>query len=405
MIEDFFDKVSEAGTDGVVPLDSARGKGLNAREVATIHATHFSIVGNSEATDAVIRYLTDQKANLSGTQINTNSPGHLHVYDNRDNHVGLDEDGNIEMEIDGAYYLPYANATGDHEIIWVPPEVEGVQFEFVADEEGLVGLEIGQGLGDGLHFFSYEDVEVVPGSTITIQVHPTHPEGRITHPDGQTISLSPTFSEIGYGIEGSGYSSGGTDSPAGSKLKISEIMLVCACVQGWLLAVGGLVGVILLRQRQPENKTPVLILGIAVIVLTISTCLLGAYMVFGRSPNGSNSEGSNSMNPLPTMERLSNTPEPLSQGTSEIPQTAIAELTVVNDSSTVICYVLISPVESDDWGDDWLGSDEMLLSGNSRKFQLPEGTYHLAVLDCGDQILAEEYDVIITGLMEWTIQN
>jgi hypothetical protein len=182
-------------------------------------------------------------------------------------------------------------------------------------------------------------------------------------------------------------------------------MLVCACVQGWLLAVGGLVGVILLRQRQPENKTPVLILGIAVIVLTISTCLLGAYMVFGRSSNGSNSEGSNSMNPLPTMERLSNTPEPLSQGTSEIPQTAIAELTVVNDSSTVICYVLISPVESDDWGDDWLGSDEMLLSGNSRKFQLPEGTYHLAVLDCGDQILAEEYDVIITGLMEWTIQN
>jgi pimeloyl-ACP methyl ester carboxylesterase len=405
MITEFFKNISAANTDGVVPLESARGKGLSARQVATVHATHFSIVGNPDTINAVLRYLTDGKARLSGTVMNSNSPGHLHVYDDRGNHVGLDATGNAEIGIEGASYQPFANATGDHESIWLPPGVEGLRLEFVADEEGTVGLEIGQGMEDGLHFFSYEEVEVQPGSTVAIQVHPTDPEGQITHPDGETISLSPTFSQIGDSSEGSGVSSDESSSPARSKLRVSNAGLMCACAQGWVLVAGGLLGVVVLRRRQAENKKPILILGIAALVLTIATCLLGASLISDRSSDEATSQATATIKPSPRMEIPANSPTPSSTATPESPRTSMAELTLINDTGTDVCYVLISSVENEDWGEDWLGSDEVLSPGDSRTFQVPVGTYDLAAADCEKNFLTEQHAVDISGMMEWIIEE
>ena len=46
-----------------------------------------------------------------------------------------------------------------------------------------------------------------------------------------------------------------------------------------------------------------------------------------------------------------------------------------NTGGYAIHYVYISPTSSDDWGDDWLGSSELINSGSSRTFNVTNGTY------------------------------
>src|SRR5574341_316109 len=63
-------------------------------------------------------------------------------------------------------------------------------------------------------------------------------------------------------------------------------------------------------------------------------------------------------------------------------------LTVVNDSSLEICYVFISPSDSDSWGDDWLGEDNTIPPGESHDIAGVEpGTYDIMAADCdGNEI-------------------
>ena len=81
---------------------------------------------------------------------------------------------------------------------------------------------------------------------------------------------------------------------------------------------------------------------------------------------------------------------------------AVATLTVHNSTDRSIWYIYISPSTSDGWGDDWLG-DSVLLSGESMMFSVPEGTYDLTALDPDDNVVAERYDLFISGEMEWTL--
>ncbi len=78
-------------------------------------------------------------------------------------------------------------------------------------------------------------------------------------------------------------------------------------------------------------------------------------------------------------------------------------LTVVNAADTPICYILISPSDSEEWGEDWLGPEEILQSGAARAFELPPGTYDLAALDCDQNFLSETYGVDINEGTEWRI--
>jgi len=70
-----------------------------------------------------------------------------------------------------------------------------------------------------------------------------------------------------------------------------------------------------------------------------------------------------------------------------------------------VCYVFISPANSEEWGDDWLGVDEIIPPGDSRTFTMPAGLYDLMALDCEDNLLAEEYDASLSGTMDWMIEK
>ncbi|MEL6271213.1 MAG: serine protease, partial [Chloroflexota bacterium] len=51
----------------------------------------------------------------------------------------------------------------------------------------------------------------------------------------------------------------------------------------------------------------------------------------------------------------------------------MASLTLTNDSATAICYVYISPSDSNSWGDDRLGNREIVRAGTDRTWDLPAG--------------------------------
>ncbi|MDY6874988.1 MAG: hypothetical protein SWK90_02120 [Chloroflexota bacterium] len=80
-----------------------------------------------------------------------------------------------------------------------------------------------------------------------------------------------------------------------------------------------------------------------------------------------------------------------------------ATLTLSNNSGVGVCYVYISPSDSTSWGDDWLGAEEVIASGDSRTFQVPMGTYDLLAEDCDRNALAEEYEVDLSVALEWTL--
>lgn len=49
------------------------------------------------------------------------------------------------------------------------------------------------------------------------------------------------------------------------------------------------------------------------------------------------------------------------------------DFTVYNDASQSIEYVNISPPQDNQWGDDWLGSAEVISPGNTRTFSVTLG--------------------------------
>ncbi len=81
---------------------------------------------------------------------------------------------------------------------------------------------------------------------------------------------------------------------------------------------------------------------------------------------------------------------------------AEASLTLINQLDIPICYILISPSGSAEWGNDWL-DNKTVPPGGSYTFYLPAGTYDLAALDCESNTLVEEYGQEISGEMTWTI--
>ena len=261
MIRDFVNGVSQPGTDGVVPLGSSlgRGTGIAFTDSMTVTENHFSVKANGTVHNRVLQWLTDDPSqNLSGTATTTHSPGHLHVYDADGGHVGQDQSGQPEIGIGGALYEPYSDETGLHEFIWVPT-VEGVEVRFVADEEGIVGLDISQGYDDGLHSFSYQEIQVVPGSEIKIELDPTNPSGQLLHPDGETIDLSPTYTEVPSPVVPTPTPEGEGASPVG------------CC--GSLYSAAGLavVGAVICARRRPHARslfTSLLLVGAALMLLS-----------------------------------------------------------------------------------------------------------------------------------------
>lgn len=81
-------------------------------------------------------------------------------------------------------------------------------------------------------------------------------------------------------------------------------------------------------------------------------------------------------------------------------------LEVVNESSADVCFIYISPTTSDEWGEDWMGEQEIIpQGGGTRIFYVNAGTYDLAVDDCDGEPLAEESEVDIQEWFTWTLSD
>lgn len=75
----------------------------------------------------------------------------------------------------------------------------------------------------------------------------------------------------------------------------------------------------------------------------------------------------------------------------------LVEFTVINDTSQSVCYLLISPHQAQNWGQDDLGETEIVRAGASRTFELPASEYDLLALDCDLQHVAEAYGLDLTS--------
>ena len=77
-------------------------------------------------------------------------------------------------------------------------------------------------------------------------------------------------------------------------------------------------------------------------------------------------------------------------------------LTVVNNTSSTVCFMRISPATSSDWGQDWLGSS-MISSGSSYDFTVAAASYDLQAEFCGGGERTQ-MGVSITSNCTWTLQ-
>jgi S1-C subfamily serine protease len=80
------------------------------------------------------------------------------------------------------------------------------------------------------------------------------------------------------------------------------------------------------------------------------------------------------------------------------------DFTLENGSDSAICFVLLSPSDAANWGQDELGEDESIDAGQSQVFTVPASTYDLRMLDCDADELGVEDDLDLTSNFTYTLQ-
>jgi hypothetical protein len=78
------------------------------------------------------------------------------------------------------------------------------------------------------------------------------------------------------------------------------------------------------------------------------------------------------------------------------------QFTVINQTTTAVCFVYISPTTSEYWDEDWLGSDT-IPAGGSYVFSVPSGSYDLRADFCGGGDPYVEWARSITSASTWAI--
>jgi hypothetical protein len=78
-------------------------------------------------------------------------------------------------------------------------------------------------------------------------------------------------------------------------------------------------------------------------------------------------------------------------------------LEVNNNTSQNICYLYIAASASDNWGQDWLGTQEIIYAGENRTFTVETGMYDLRAQNCQEEVIAESFDNHLQGSMEWNL--
>ncbi len=118
-----------------------------------------------------------------------------------------------------------------------------------------------------------------------------------------------------------------------------------------------------------------------------------------------------SLTPTPTITLLpTNTPQPTNPpAPTPVPQggSGSTDLVIQNESSTPVCYVYVSPNESDEWGEDQLGEANILMTGDTFTVtDVPYGLYDYQALDCDSNVLDQHYGVdLSTDTYTWVIRD
>ncbi len=79
------------------------------------------------------------------------------------------------------------------------------------------------------------------------------------------------------------------------------------------------------------------------------------------------------------------------------------EVVIANDTGGWdIWYVYISAETDSEWGGDWLGDTEVISSGSTKRFNLPDGTYDMKLVDeDGDEYI--RWGVPVNGTYYWNV--
>ncbi len=76
-----------------------------------------------------------------------------------------------------------------------------------------------------------------------------------------------------------------------------------------------------------------------------------------------------------------------------------------NRSGQTICYVFISPSSQSTWGDDWLGSTEVVEDGQTREFNVSPGDYDLRADTCDNTAISEVYGITVSSSgYDWVVR-
>jgi S1-C subfamily serine protease len=83
----------------------------------------------------------------------------------------------------------------------------------------------------------------------------------------------------------------------------------------------------------------------------------------------------------------------------------MVDFTVVNDTTTPACYILVSPSGARNWGQDDLGPTEIVQASTSRVFPMPAATYDILALDCTFEVILEQYGIDISVPMSISLSS
>jgi hypothetical protein len=79
-------------------------------------------------------------------------------------------------------------------------------------------------------------------------------------------------------------------------------------------------------------------------------------------------------------------------------------LSIMNPTDLKACYVYISPKEDDEWGEDWLASDEYIEPGKTMTFtDIPGSLVDVKVLACDYMRLLDTYSVDLSSTISITL--
>lgn len=145
------------------------------------------------------------------------------------------------------------------------------------------------------------------------------------------------------------------------------------------------------------RRRKLLILAVTLLVISTLACSL-----FDGKPEEEPTEVPATAEPLPTDPPPTEAPSPTEPSTE--PSDG-ATVVLNNNSDEVICYVRISPSSASTWGDDQLGSSEVIGPGESRTFEVSPDTYDLRAEDCSNTEIGVEWEVNVTDTYTWNVSG